>query len=191
MQRYTPLWVYVCPSRVQCISIKRHMPRFVIMSWGVCLYSDCHIYRWGPERDISYLDATNFLFMHAAHRYSAHTCPHPHTIDRFIIACQEGAGFTFQQNGPIWWTNYCTPPNNTHPLCLKSSQPHSLCTPRFNPVCQPTQPNPEWLQIHVSVTSFVSAFFIYLFFFTWAGKWGKNGSFWQLHSVWILNVLRP
>lgn len=78
---------------------------------------DCHIDRGEGERDISCLDATNFLFMHGARPHDAHTCTHPDTIDRFIIACQESAGFTFQQK----WTHLpdvlCAHPPHppTHP----------------------------------------------------------------------------
>lgn len=55
----------------------------------------------------------------------------PRTTDRFIIACQESAGFTFQQNGPIWWANDCAPhptllsPTSSHPTYPASVPAHS------------------------------------------------------------------
>lgn len=107
-----------------------------------------HLWR-GKEGDISCLDATNFLFMHGAHTHYRH----PHTIDRFIIMCQESAGCTYQQNGPIW-AGVRPHPSSSHPSTYLVSTP----LPLILPASQPTQPNPERHRIHVSVTSFVSAF---------------------------------
>lgn len=94
--------------------------------------------------------------------HNSQPCSHPHTADRFIIVCQESAGFTSQQNGPIRWANRCTPiskpppptPTPAHPTphpsiatlptaCQLISTALPL-TPTFQPTCRATQAQPEY-----------------------------------------------
>lgn len=70
--------------------------------------------------------------MHDAHAHATHTrtCnAHTHTTDRFIIACQESAGFTFQQNGPIWRANCCMHPSPPRTLRYLSPPPSRRASP--------------------------------------------------------------
>lgn len=119
------------------------------------------------------------------HAWCTHTRTHPRTIDRFIIACQESAGFTFQQNGPIWRANNGKPPRPSRRpaapflhLTLLNPASSRPAPPTRARACQPTQPNPERHRLHVSVTSFVSAFFLHE-----QEKRGRNGSFRQWESL--------
>ena len=159
-----PPWVYVSPSLVQCISIIRHMPACVRVTWAVCCYCDCHVRGGEEEGDISCLDATNFLFMHGAHRRYAHARAHPHTIDRFIIACQERAGVTFQQNGAIWHANGCPPPLQLFPTPLPSTPAHPA-----GPLRQIQNATKYMFLSQASCQLFLHE----------QEKWGKNRSFWQ------------
>lgn len=88
---------------------------------------------------------TNFLLMNSVHLHNSQPCSRRHTADRFIIACQESAGFTFQQNGPIWWANRCTPTSivTLTAACQLISTPFPL-TPPFQPTWQPTWAQPEY-----------------------------------------------
>lgn len=64
------------------------------------------------------------------HAWRARTCnAHTHTTDRFIIACQESAGFTFQQNGPIWRANCCIHPSPPRTLRYLSPPPSRRASP--------------------------------------------------------------
>lgn len=119
------------------------------------------------------------------HAWRARTCnAHTHTTDRFIIACQESAGFTFQQNGPIWRANCCIHPSP--PQTLRYLSPHPVGVP-VRSAESITAPN----------TCFchklrVSLFFFFFFFNTSRRTGGRTGhSDSRNHSVWILNVLPP
>lgn len=166
MHTCVPLWGCVSPSLVQCISIIRHMPPCVMVSWAVGCCCDCHVYGGEGRGDFSCLDATNFLFMHGAHTHThimhVHVHTHTHTIDRFIIACQESAGFTFQQNGPIWRKNGLSPP-----LYLTLPNPTSSF---------PTHPAGMPAHSGESGTAPNSCFChkLRVKFFAWAGEMGKE-----------------
>lgn len=130
---------------------------------------------------------TNFLLMNSVHLHNSQPCSHPHTADRFIIVCQESAGFTFQQNGTI-----------LHPHI--HSYPRHRLSAHLNPTSSyPTLPAnlPAHsgaariqLRIHFSVTSFLSDF-ISFFLFVRARELGEEQAILTLnHSVSILNVLQ-
>lgn len=164
------------------------MPPCVSVSWAGYCYHSCHFYR--EERDISCLGGTNFFLVNSMHLHNSQPCSHPHTADRFIIVCQESAGFTFQQNGPIWWANRCTPtPIHSYPCHHLSTYLNPACSYPILPADLPAHSGAAVfrLRIHVSVTSFVSDFisFYFILFIFLPEKWGKNGSFWQFESLCV------
>lgn len=126
-----------------------------------------------------------------------YTRTHPHTIDRFIIACQESAGFTFQQK----WTHLAgellpTPHHHhhhhrSHPA--NTPQPHFFLYPA-HPAGVPARSAesgtaPNTCFCHKLRVSF---FFLLLLFYTSGRNGERTGHSDSLnHSVWILNVLRP
>lgn len=133
------------------------------------------------------------------HAWRARTCnAHTHTTDRFIIACQESAGFTFQQNGPIWRANCCIHPSPHRTLRYLSPHPAPLNSP-----LSPTSPPPSrraspLSRIHngteyMFLSQASRQLFLFLFFFNASRRnWGRTGhSDSRNHSVWILNVLPP
>lgn len=138
-------------------------------------YRRCHFY--GGERDISCLGGTNFLLMNSVHLHNSQPCSHPYTADRFIIVCQESAGFTFQQNGTIWWANCCTPTSiaTLATTCQLISTPLPL-TPPFQSTCQPTQAQPEYSFGYMFLSK-VSCQILFHFFWGGGGQrtWGRTG----------------
>lgn len=133
--------------------------------------------------------------MNSAHLHNSHPCSHPHAADRFIIVCQESAGFTFQQNGGIWWANRCTRTPSIATLattCQIGSTPLPL-TPPFQPTCRPTQAQPDsgCGYMFLSQASCQILFHFMFFFFLSRRNGGRTGHSDNLnHSVCILNVLR-
>lgn len=126
------------------------------------------------------------------------THSHVHTLTQLIglLVCQESAGFTFQQNGPIWWANRCTrTPIYSYPCHHLSTRLNSAPSYPTLPANLPAHSGAAifWLQIRVSVTSFVSDFisFYVFFFFPSHRNGGRTGHSDNLnHSVRILNVLQ-
>lgn len=124
--------------------------------------------------------------MHGAHTHNANTRTRPHRIDRFIIACQESAGFTFQQNGPIWWANDCTPTLHPHPPTPNSSQPHFLLPHSSSRHASPLSRIREGTK-----NMFLSQASCQLFYMSRRNGERTGHSDSRNHSVWILNVLQP
>lgn len=159
------------------------MPPCVSVSRAGYRYHGCHF--CVGERDISCLGGTNFLLMNSAHLHNSQPCSHPHTADRFIIVCQESAGFTFQQNGPIWWANRCTRTPSIATLattCQIVSTPLPL-TPPFQPTCRPTQAQPDsgCGYMFLSQAS-CQILFHFMFFFFQAGEMGEER---VILTIWI------
>lgn len=177
----------------QCISIKRHVPPCVSVSWAGCRYGRCHFY--GGKRDIFCLGGTNFLLMDSVHLHNSQPCSHPHKADGFIIVCQESAGFIFQQNGTIWWANRCTLTSiaTLATACQLISSPLPLSPPLSANLPAHSGAAGVRLRMYVSVTSFLSDFILfYFYFFGRVGRGlGEEQTILTLnHSVSILNVLR-
>lgn len=172
----------------QCISIKRHVPPCVSVSWAGCRYGRCHFY--GGKRDIFCLGGTNFLLMASVHLHNSQPCSHPHTADGFIIVCQESAGFIFQQNGTIWWANRCTLTSiaTFATACQLISSPLPLSPPPFSQLASPLGRSRNTASDACFCHKLLVRFYFILFLFFGEGGleiWAKNRPFW----LWI--TLRP